>query len=117
MMRLFKKRLEDTFRIGKENGFRKFFRNWLSADDFGIWHPRRTDKNPRNASRTDKQAAETVQSVPRSEPGSTATESPGNIDLYLLLKKRSETALSDKTAEDADARSAADSASGKAVQE
>ena len=110
MMRLFKKRLEDTFRTGKENGFRKFFRNWLSVDGAGICRPCRTDKNPRNAARADRQATKPVQSVPRAESGFIASESPKNIDLYLLLKKRSETALSDKTAEDV-------SDSGKSAQE
>ena len=98
MKRHVKKRLEDTFRTGKENGFRKFFRNWLSADGFGICRPCRTAKNAPNPARGHKQAAETVQSVSRSEPGSTASESEGNVDLWLALKRRDQRlALSDKT--------------------
>jgi hypothetical protein len=98
MMRLVKKRLEDTFRIGKENGFRRFFRNWLSADGFGICRPCRTAKNAPNSALGHNQAAEAVQSVPRSESGSTASESPGNVDLWLVLKRREQrAALSGKT--------------------
>lgn len=98
MMRLLKKRQEDTFRIGKENGFRRFFRNWLSADGFGICRPCRTAKNAPSSALGDRQAAEAVQSVPRSESGSTASESPGNVDLWLALKRREQrAAFSGKT--------------------
>ena len=110
MIRLFNKRLEDFFRTGKENGFRKLFRNWLSVDGAGICRPCRTAKKTPNPALGHKQATEAIQSVSRSESGSIARKSPGDVDLYLLLKKRSETALSDKTAEDV-------AASGKAVQE
>ncbi len=109
MMRLVKRRLEDTFRTGQKTGFRNLFRLWLNWTDAGICSTCRSDKNPRNAARGHKQATEPVHGVPPPEPGSIAPESPGNIDLYLLLKKRSEQADSDKTAED--------SPSGKAVQE
>jgi hypothetical protein len=110
MIRLFKKRLEDTFRIGKENGFRKFFRNWLSVDDFGICRPCRTAKKPHDFDLAEQQATEPDRGVPCPEPDSDAWESPGSVALYLLLKKRDEKALSDKTAEDV-------SDSGKAMQE
>jgi len=93
-----KKRLEDFFRTGKANGFRKLFRNWLSADGFGICRPCRTVKNARNFAPAHKQATEAVQSA-EPESGSIARKSPGNIDLYLLFKKRDGKALSDKTAE------------------
>ena len=118
MKRLIKRRLEDTFRTGQKTGFRNLFRLWLNWTGAGICRPRRTAKNEQNSARGHKQAAEAVQSVPQSESGSTAPESPGNIDLLLALTRREQrAALSDTPEEDESARSAAESTSGKAVQE
>lgn len=89
MIRLFNKRRQDTFRTGKENGFRKLFRNWLSADGFGICRSRRSQK-PQNAAATHKQATESVEDVPHLESASIAQKSPGDIGLYLALKRRAE---------------------------
>ena len=63
---LLKKRMEDTFRTGKENGFRKFFRNWLSADGFGICRPCR-NPTPKYA-----QAMKAIQRIPASQIASIA---------------------------------------------
>lgn len=116
MMRLVKRRLEDTFRTGQKTGFRNLFRLWLNWTGAGICRTGRTEK-PRDIDLAEQQATEPDRGVPCPEPGSIAWESPGSVALYLLLKKRSEQTDSDKTAEDAAARSVADSASGKAVQE
>lgn len=88
MMRIFKKRREDTFRTGKENGFRKLFRNWLSVGGFGICSPSRTAEKPQDFDLAEQQATEPDRGVPCPEPDSDAWESPGNVDLYLLLRNR-----------------------------
>jgi len=108
MIRFSKRRLEDTFRTGQKTGFRNLFRLWLNWTGAGICRPCRMAKKASNPALENKQAVETIQDVPRSESGSTTPEKPGNIDLYLLLKKRSGKALSDKPSEDS---------SEKAVQE
>ena len=85
MMRLFKKRRQNTFRDGLATGFRTLFRNWLSHDSAGICRNRRS-KHP------EKRATESMAPL-----DSIAPEKPGDIDLYLTLKKRSEQTDSDKT--------------------
>jgi hypothetical protein len=110
MIRLFKKRREDFFRTGQKTGFLNLFRLWLNWTDAGICRSCRSAKNAQNTALEDERATEPDQGIPCPDPGSDAWESPGRIALCLLLKKRSETALSDKTAEDV-------AASGKAVQE
>ena len=70
----------------------------------------RFDHQPDPFDLADDQATEPDRGVPCPEPDSDAWESLGSVALYILLKKRSETALSDKTAEDV-------AASGKAMQE
>jgi len=112
MMRLFKKRRKDTFQTGKENGFRKYFRNWLSADGFGICRNRRTEeKSPANAYEQ-KQATESMYPL-----NSIAANKPGNVDLYRLLKKRSEQPLSDPPEKTGSGRSRSGTVVRKAVQE
>jgi hypothetical protein len=111
MMQLFKRRLEDFFRTDEASRLKLLMlRNLIVNVRAGICRPCRTAKNEQNSALGHKQATEAVQSVPQSESVSIAPKSPGNIDLYLLLKKRSGKALSDTPAEDV-------SASGKAVQE
>lgn len=114
MMKPFKLRRQDTFRTGKENGFRKFFRNWLSVDGFGICRNRRSEK-PQDADFTHKKATEVMEDVSHSEAASIAPKPPGDTDLYHLLKKRAAQSLSDPTDESGRNRSA--EGSGKAVQE
>ena len=112
----FKKRLEDFFRTGKENGFRKFFRNWLSADGAGICRPCRTAKNAQNTALEDERATEPDRGdVPCPEPDSDAWESPGRVALYCLLKKRSAMADSDTPGKKASAEFAEELLSGKAL--
>jgi len=112
MMQLFKKRRKDTFRTGKENGFRKYFRNWLSADGFGICRNRRTENNPPANAHEKKQATESMYPL-----DSIAANKPGNIDLYLLLKKRSEKSLSDPSEKTGSGRLRSGTAVRKAGQE
>jgi hypothetical protein len=83
MIRLFKKRLEGTFRDGQEPRFRKFIRTWLSWTDTEIRRTRRNE-TPGKTTCDHKQATEPV----HDESGSIASKSPGNVDLLLALKRR-----------------------------
>ncbi len=112
MMQFIKKQRKDTFRTGKENGFRNLFRNWLSADGFGICRIRCTDKKPPDNTHKEKQATESMYSL-----DSIAANKPGDVDLYLLLKKRSEKSLSDPPEKTGSGRSSSGSVVRKAVQE
>jgi len=116
MKNFLNKRRQDTFRTAKENRFRKYFRNWLSAGGFGICRSRRTTETPDNAL-AKKQATESVEDVSHLESASIAKESQGNVDLYLLLKKRSAQSLSDPTDEPSSGRNRSGTGSEKAVQE
>jgi hypothetical protein len=111
MMRLIKRRLEDTFRTDEASRLKLLvLRNLIVNVRAGICRPCRTAKDHRDFDLAEQQATEPDRGVPCPEPGSIAWKSPGSVALHLLLKKRSETALSDKTAEDV-------SDSGKALQE
>lgn len=96
MKRLFKKRLEGTFRDGQEAKFRKFLRTWLSWTGAGICSTGRTDKTPQIIDLAEQQATDPDRGIPCPEPGSIAWDSPGSVALYQLLKKRSEQTDSDK---------------------
>ena len=74
--------------------------------------PSRSDCHHINPALAHKQATESMYTL-----ASIATGQPGDIDLYLLLKKRSEQSLSDKPSEEDSAQPAAEENSGKAVQE
>ena len=115
-MNPFKRRRQDTFRTGKENGFRRLFRNWLSVDGFGICRSRWSEKSQDNAL-AHKQATESVEDGPHLESASIAVNKPGNVDLYHLLKKRAAQSLSDPTDEPSSGRNRSAEGSGKAVQE
>ena len=116
MLKHFKLRRQDTFRTGKENGFRRLFRNWLSADGFGICRSRRPKKPQDNAPEY-KQATESVKDVPHLKSDSIAANKPGNVDLYLLLKKRSAQSLSDRLESADSGRNRPETDERKAVQE
>lgn len=111
MMRLIKRRLEDTFRTDEASRLKLLvLRNLIVNVRAGICRPCRTAQNPHDFDLAEQQATEPDRGVSCPEPGSIAWKSLGSVDLYLLLKKRDEKALSDKTAEDV-------SDSGKALQE
>jgi hypothetical protein len=117
MKRFFMKRRKDTFRTGKENGFRILFRNWLSADGFGICRIRRTENQPGNDASSQKQAMVTAEGLQSPPSVTIAVDKPGDIGLYLALKRRSAKSLSEPTGEPGAGRQRSENGSGKAVQE
>ena len=115
MIRLFKQRRQDTFRDGQETKFRTLLRTWLNWTGAGICRNRRTEnKTPANEK---KKATESVKDAPHLESASIASSKPGNVDLYLLLKKRAAQSLFDKPDEPKTGRNRSAEGSEKAVQE
>ena len=79
--------------------------------------PSRSDCHHTNPSIAHKQATESVKDVPHLESASIATDKPENVDLYLLLKKRSEQSLSDSQEKIGSGQSGSGTVVRKAVQE
>jgi len=88
MKRLFKRRREDLFRTGKAAGFRSLLRSWLSFAGAGIGGTRRTDERPDRADSAHKRATGTAEGPTSPPPVPVAKDQPGDIGLYLALKKR-----------------------------
>jgi hypothetical protein len=116
MMRPFKLRRQDTFRDERKTKLPTLLRAWLNWIDAGICRSRRSQK-PRDNAHGHKQATESVEDGPHLESASIATNKPGNVDLYLLLKKRTAQSLSEQPDEPETGRNRSAEGSEKAVQE